>query len=101
LIGHIKPNQKPKGETTAIVSLPDPDADWRKLISEYLRLGAILDDETKTTSYIITTPQASFSDASPMKKASHCSLMSTRVSVGIKLHRRAWTGRLYDRDFTS
>jgi hypothetical protein len=33
LIGHIKPNQKPKGETTTIVSLPDPDADWQKLIS--------------------------------------------------------------------
>jgi hypothetical protein len=38
----------PEGEITAIVGLPNPDADWRKPISKYLRLGTIPYDETKT-----------------------------------------------------
>jgi hypothetical protein len=45
---HIEPNQKLEAEIVAIVGPPDPDVDWRKQISEYLRLGAISDDETKT-----------------------------------------------------
>jgi hypothetical protein len=46
--GHIKPNLEWEGEIIAVVSLSDPDADWQKPISEYLRLGTIPDDETET-----------------------------------------------------
>jgi hypothetical protein len=35
-------------EIAAITGPPSLDADWRKAIFKYLRLGTILDDEIKT-----------------------------------------------------
>jgi hypothetical protein len=44
----IAPSLGPEGEVVAVVGPPSPEADWQKLITEYLRLGTIPDDETKT-----------------------------------------------------
>jgi hypothetical protein len=46
--GHIKPNKEPEGEIGVVARPPDPDVDWQKLISKYLQLGTIPNDETKT-----------------------------------------------------
>jgi hypothetical protein len=48
LIGHIEPHQEPKGEIVVVVNPSNPDADGWNTISEYLRLGTIPVDETKT-----------------------------------------------------
>jgi hypothetical protein len=50
--------------------------------------------------YIDATLQASFSDASPLRRARHFSSISTRGSMGIMLHQEAWSGRLSDMVFT-
>jgi hypothetical protein len=43
----IAPSPRPEGEVAVVVGSPSPETDWQKPISEYLRLGTILDDETK------------------------------------------------------
>jgi hypothetical protein len=50
-------------------------------------------------SYIVAAPPMSYSGASPLGKTRRCSLMSMRGFVGIMLHRGAWLGRVFDKDF--
>jgi hypothetical protein len=45
LVAHAR---EPRIEIAAIIRQPNSDMDWRKPISEYLWLGTILDDGTKT-----------------------------------------------------
>jgi hypothetical protein len=47
-VGPIGQDREPGVEIVAITGPPSLDADWRKAIFEYLRLGTILDDEIKT-----------------------------------------------------
>jgi hypothetical protein len=44
----MKLSQEPGGEIATVVGPLDPDVDWQKPISEYLRLGTISDDKTET-----------------------------------------------------
>jgi hypothetical protein len=41
-------NRKLRGEIAVVVRPPNPDVEWQKLISKYLRLGTIPDDKTET-----------------------------------------------------
>jgi hypothetical protein len=89
--------------------------DWWKLISEYLPLGAISDDDTEidvwrdgvrgtssmTMSCIIATPQVPFSSAFLSKRVRLYFLIFTRGFVGIMLHQKAWSKKLSNKVSTS
>jgi hypothetical protein len=47
-VGHITPNPGQADELVAVSGPPSPKIDWQKSITDYLQLGIMPDDETKT-----------------------------------------------------
>jgi hypothetical protein len=78
------------------------DPGWQKLISEYLWLGAILDDETEmtTTSCIAVAQQVSSNDAYLSRKVRHYSSTFMMEFVDITLHQGECSIKPFGKVFT-
>jgi hypothetical protein len=100
-------------EVAAVVLPPSPEVDWRKAIAKYLQLGTISDDKIKTRrlacrakGYMIHNNELYRRSTSgilhrciPHKVDKALLLDIHEGSVGIILHRGAWSGRLSDKAF--